>query len=387
MTGEGTYRKALGKLNLVSLGIGGTVGSGIFIVPGVAAGLMGPSCLFAWAIAGFSAICVMLALAWANRKLGKDASFHRIFSVVAGHHGASLLVLLYLVSAIIGVGTVAAGVGQYISVFGIGFILIVEIGIIAIFMLVNLIGVRLTGVTENLLTVLKIIPVVVIALILLPFVRIPNLVPLTPIIPGTLLATIVIVYWPYTGFEISAIPVEETKDTTIVGGSLMIVMAIVVSLYLLLNVALIGSTGSATLATSSAPIAAAMEDFFPGSGLIVILVGIVAMLSAMNAYLLGASRVLHNLCRIWQIPVLKGLSKRGIPTSSIVVCAALSCLPLLYSNNFTELADISVVTTLIPYFFFCISATVMVPGLKTRIVSISGAFTTGAIGILFLLFP
>ncbi len=387
MITERKYRKVLGELNLVSLGLGATVGSGIFIVPGIAAGLMGASSLVAWVIAGFSATCVMLALAWTTRKLGREGSFHRIFSVVAGHNGASFLVLLYLVSAVIGVATVAAGIGQYISVFGIGLILLVEVGIIVVFVLVNLIGVRLTGITENFLTALKIIPIGVIALVLVPFIRIPNLVPLTGFIPGTLLATIIIVYWPYTGFEISAIPLEETREPTVVGRSLMVVMAIVVSLYVLLNVALIGSTGSSALAASPAPIATAMESFFPGTGTVVALVGIVAMLSAMNAYLLGASRVLHNLSGILQIPFLKGLSKNGIPASSIIVCAISSIALLLYSNNFAELANISVITTLIPYFFFCISAIVLVPGVQKRAVALCGAVTTAAICLLFLILP
>lgn len=39
---EGKYRRSLGMVELVSLGVGVTVGSGIFIVPGVAAKLSGP---------------------------------------------------------------------------------------------------------------------------------------------------------------------------------------------------------------------------------------------------------------------------------------------------------------------------------------------------------
>lgn len=38
-----SYRKSLSLFELVSLGLGGTIGSGIFIVPGIAAGIAGPS--------------------------------------------------------------------------------------------------------------------------------------------------------------------------------------------------------------------------------------------------------------------------------------------------------------------------------------------------------
>ena len=58
MTEAGTYRRSLGLIELVSLGVGGTVGSGIFVVPGVAAKLSGPGSLVAWFIVAISASCV-----------------------------------------------------------------------------------------------------------------------------------------------------------------------------------------------------------------------------------------------------------------------------------------------------------------------------------------
>ena len=47
MEGKKSYKKSLGLYELVSLGVGGTIGSGIFVVPGIAAGIAGPSSLFA----------------------------------------------------------------------------------------------------------------------------------------------------------------------------------------------------------------------------------------------------------------------------------------------------------------------------------------------------
>ena len=51
------------SIELVSLGVGGTVGSGIFVVPGIAAKLSGPGSLIAWVIVALSASCVLLSLA------------------------------------------------------------------------------------------------------------------------------------------------------------------------------------------------------------------------------------------------------------------------------------------------------------------------------------
>ena len=123
--------------------------------------------------------------------------------------------------------------------------------VITAFCCINIIGISLAGKTETVLTLIKIVPLIVIALLLLPFIRMENLVPSTPLTTAGLLATVAIVYWPFTGFEISAIPVEETTDPRLIRTSLLWVMGIVVSVYLLLNIALIGSVDAAVLAAQS----------------------------------------------------------------------------------------------------------------------------------------
>jgi len=60
ITETGSYRRSLGLVELVSLGVGGSVGSGIFVVPGLAAGLSGPGSLIAWVIVALSALSLAL---------------------------------------------------------------------------------------------------------------------------------------------------------------------------------------------------------------------------------------------------------------------------------------------------------------------------------------
>jgi amino acid transporter len=102
------------------------------------------------------------------------------------------------------------------------------------------------------------------------------------------LLQLVIVYFPLTGFEICAIPVAETKGgQKTVYRSMRLVIGIVVFIYIFLNMSLIGSVGSAVLANSPAPIATASGLILKQSQSIVALIGIVAMLSAINAYMLA----------------------------------------------------------------------------------------------------
>jgi len=385
MAEKGVYKRSLGLFELVSLGVGGTIGSGIFVVPGVAAKLSGPWSLLAWLIVAISASCVILSLAYVSFRFTSSNSFFSLFSAVFGTRFAVPLIILYIISSVFGVSTIAAGIGQYMTYFGISNVLLIEIAIIGAFCWLNISGISLSGMTENILTTVKIIPLMIIAFLLVPFIKVENFVPQTPVTVTGFLATIIIVYWPFTGFEISAIPVEETRDPKLIRRSLILVMGIVVSLYLLLNVALIGSVGAEALAASPAPLATAAGILFDRSGSFIAIIGIVAMLSAINAYIIGTSRILQSMSARFSIPKIQDLTPRGTPAAALIAGCAISAALLLFSNHFAQLATISVITTLIPYIFFCLASWVLVTDTKARLVSATGAISTAAILIMYFI--
>jgi amino acid transporter len=376
MTASGTYRRSLGLIELVSLGVGGTVGSGIFVVPGIAAKLSGPSSLIAWVIVALSASCVLLSLSSVAYRFTASSGFYSLFESVFGSRIAVPLILIYTVSSVFGIATIAAGIGQYIGFFDLSPVLVIEIAVLAVFCGLNIAGIAFSGMTETLLTALKIIPLVLISLLLLPFVRPENFVQSVPLTTSGLLATVMIVYWPFTGFEISAIPVEETRDPSLIRRSLILVMLIVVSLYLVLNIALIGSIGAPALAASPAPIATASGIIFTHSGSLVAFIGIIAMLSAMNAYIVGTSRIIHTLSARFSLPGIQNLTRQGTPAVALVISCVASGLLLLVSNRFEALATISVITTLIPYIFFCIAAWILVTERRARLIAATGMLST-----------
>jgi len=380
-----SYRRSLGLIELISLGVGGTVGSGIFVVPGIAARMTGPFSLLAWVIVAFSASCVLLSLASLSSRFTGSNGFYSLFESVFGARIAAPLMILYCISSIFGIATIAAGIGQYVSFFSVSPIVLVEIAILAFFLCLNCIGIALSGITENILTLLKIVPLVIIAIVLLPFVRPENLVSAAPLTMSGLLATVIIVYWPFTGFEICAIPVEETKDPALIRRSLLLVMLIVVALYLVLNTALIGSAGSAVLGSSPAPVAAAAGAVFPHAGEMVAFIGIIAMLSALNAYIIATSRILHALGVRFSVPWIRYLSRQGTPVATLTISCVAGMLLLLITNRFDTLAALSVVTTLVPYIFFCLAAWILIPLPRSRLVAAAGIFSTAAILVLYFL--
>src|SRR5690606_37618205 len=168
--------------------------------------------------------------------------------------------------------------------------------------------------------------------------------------------------------------------------ALAIVMLVVSAEYLLLNIALIGSVGSAVLAASPAPIATAAALILSRSGSTVAVIGIIAMLSALNAYLVGGSRLLHSTAVALHVNSLTSLNPRGAPMAPLLLIALLSAGILSPSNSFEALAVLSVLTILVPYLFFCIGAYRMVPGFSKRWITIAGIASCGGLLLLSFLF-
>jgi amino acid transporter len=383
--GIGSYRKSLGLLELVSLGVGGTIGSGIFVVPGIAAGLSGPYSLIAWLIVAFSATCVLLSLAWTIAARQSAGAFYTIFRPVFGENVSTALLVIYTVSSVFGIATIAAGLGRYFSFFGADNPLILEFLVLGVFCIVNLWGIFLSSTTENVLTIIKVVPLVVVTVLLLPLVQAGNLVPAQAMSPLGILQTVIIVYWPFTGFEICSIPAAETRDPRVIARSLIIVQVCVVSIYFLLNLALIGSIGSTALASSPAPVATAAALLFGNAEYIVGVIGIIAMISALNAYIIGTSRVIQNLGEEHGVISLGRISSRGVPAIALFLSVGLSGALLLFSNHFDLLAGIAVITTLVPYIFICAAAFALTSVKRIRVVALAGLFTTAAILVAFFI--
>jgi amino acid transporter len=128
---------------------------------------------------------------------------------------------------VFGIAAIASGVGQYASSLAFGFyhttstaittpssipiFSFIEVLAIVAFCFVNVKGVFLSGKMENVLTIAKVAPLIILAILLLPYIRQSNFHPFYPSSNTDFLKALVIVYFPFTGFEICAIPAEETK--------------------------------------------------------------------------------------------------------------------------------------------------------------------------------
>lgn len=357
--------------------MGGTIGSGIFVVPAVSAAMAGPSSLLAWALCAVSFGAVLACLMWLSRRYADTGAFYTLFTKAFSERTSGAIVACYIVSGVLGIATIAAAIGESVDV-GLP-APVFEALIIIAFGALNLLGVALSAWVEDILTILKILPLLIVTVVLLPFVSEGNFIPFSPDGSLAFMGSAVVIYWCFTGFELSAIPSKPVQDPDrTVPLSLLYVFVIVTAIYLSINFALIGSVGTEGLASSASPIAFAMDNFFPGWGIVVVVIAVVSMLSALNAYLLGTSLVLESFAGKY-VPAFARESRWHVPVLAVLACTAVTAALLLVMDRFVFLASASVVCSLIPYIFLCVAAFRLIDSNWIKAVAVVGIVSTAIV--------
>jgi amino acid transporter len=368
--------KPLGIVDLVGLGVGGTVGSGIFVVPAVAAGMSGPTALIAWLLCAVSFGAVLGCLTLLSRKYAVTGAFYTIFERSFSRPVATTTVFLYIVSGVLGVATIAAALGDTVQIDGVSPV-VFEIGLVVAFGLLNLVGIALAARVEDVLTVIKILPLLIVPLLLFPYIDPGNFSPLS--FQGLdFLKSAVVIYWCYTGFELSAIPSRAVRDPEhTVPRSLIYVFVAVTVIYLALNFGLIGSLGADSVASTMTPITYAVDHFFNGWGVVITVVAVISMFSALNAYLLGTSIVLQSFSEKFWKPLT--FERKGVPVFTVLLCTVATSLLLLLTDDFSLLASASVIATLVPYLALCYAAMKYIEKPLVKVMALIGILATGLV--------
>ena len=112
------------------------------------------------------------------------------------------------------------------------------------------------------------------------------------------------------------------------------------------------------------------------------MIGIIAMLSALNAYLLAGSRVLRSLASRRSLTRVAALSNHGAPDVALLLCSAGCSALLLVANQFDILAILAVVLVLAPYLALSAAVWRTARTRSARAAGAAGALSTGL--VLFL---
>ena len=350
--------RAIGRWDLTAGVINGTIGSAIFAMPAVLAGLTGAWSPLAALIAAVGILAITLCHAevasrfrepggtylYAREAYGSTVGFQMgwlSFWIRVTSMGANLNVFVnYLGQVVPG-----AGVGSGRAA--------VMCAVAALVTTLNVMGVRLGARTVDLFTVAKLLPLVLLVALGIGRISGDVLATQTVAAPDWTQAVLLLIF-AFGGFEAALVPASEAKDPRRDSAfALLTALAVVAGVYMLVQLTVVGVVPH--VAASTAPVAAAFGVLLgPGA---VVLATVAAMIST-SGWTVGAvltsPRILYSMAERAELPsILARVHPRfRTPDIAIYVFAA-SGLAFALSGGFAANATISAIIRLVTYAMVC----------------------------------
>jgi basic amino acid/polyamine antiporter, APA family len=351
--------------------LGGMIGVGILRTPGTVAGQLGSRTLIlsVWALGGIytlvGAICfVELGTAlpqaggyyvYARRAFGERVGF-----LTGWTDWVTYCAVLGYISIAIGEFTVALFPG--LSHFG-GGVTPVALTALTLFVVLQWQGLRVGSRTQEITSLVKFVAFLALVLACFRYSRPPSM-PHTVAEGGSFFAIVIAlqsVVITYGGWQSALYFAEEDRDPqrnlprSMIGG-----VVLVVTIYLLVNLALLHALPIEELSSSKLPAADAAEAVFgPRGGRFITVLALVSLAPLLNAILMVGTRILFALSRdLPRWSAASGVSEGGTPVVAMLVTAGGAML-LAASGTFEKLVAIASFFLAVNYFACCIALLVL----------------------------
>ena len=347
-----TYLRKLGLFSGTMAVVGGIIGGGIFRTPAIVAERLDSprAVLTAWVLGGV--VALIGAFVWGElgqrrpRAGGGYVYLRETFGPLPAFLYGWTLVLVIATGAI---AAVAVTFADYtLALFGASHRYSVPLAVVAIVLLsgINYVGVRPAAITQNIFTVLKLVALaaligagLVIAVPLPP----PHLAaPSPPSYLAALGSALVPILFTYGGWQQTNFIAEEiVEPERNLPRALLIGVTIVVSVYMLANLAYLRVLGHSGLAASTAPAADTMRAVLGPVGGTVIAAGIaISTFGFLNLVILVTPRVLQAMAAdgvfFQRFAVLH---PRYHTPSAAILALAVCAVILTLSGTFGQLVD------------------------------------------------
>jgi APA family basic amino acid/polyamine antiporter len=348
-------KKTLSWPHLMALGVGAIVGTGIYTLTGIGAGLAGPGVILSFLIAGAVCACAALCYAELSTMIPAAGSAYTYTYVSMGEPAAwfvgwSLILEYTLVCAAVAVGWSAHAAGIFRLIGTPEYLLagphaggLVNLpAVIISFAVAGLLalGTRESATVNMVLVAIKIIALAIFVALCLPAFDASHFAPFLPrgfaAVPGPdgvkvgVMAAASLIFFAFYGFDAVSTAAEETKnpkrDLTIgIVGS----MAVCTLIYMVVAAVSIGASRTEVFSKSEAPLVFILQTLsHPRMAQLVALAAVVALPTVILAFMYGQSRIFFVMARDGLLP--KGLArvnaKTGTPVLMTLLTGALSAL-------------------------------------------------------------
>ncbi len=380
-------KQKLGLSELIAIGVGGMIGGGIFSVMGLAVEISGLLAPVAFALGGALALLAGYSyIRLANSFHSDGASFTYLEFAFPRHPAIGAYVGWVVVVGYVGTlalyaFTFGAYAAELMGESATGLAReILSVAIIGLFTLINLYGVRTSGVTEDLIVYGKVLLLGILAIAGLQAIR-PSGFTLPERGLASVLMASALVFVAFEGFQLITNAVCESEDPgRNIARGIYASIGIVTFLYVLLSVVAVGSIPvDQLIAAKEYALAIAVEPSLGNVGRVMVsLAAMLATASAINATMFGASRMMAEMATQHEMPRPFSFRNRvAVPWLAVVVISVLTLL-LAWFGGLEFIAAFSSMT------FLLVSLAVSIANwrLRNRTGARAGVVLTGIVSLL-----
>jgi basic amino acid/polyamine antiporter, APA family len=356
-----TSKNKLGLFSLTMIVIGLVIGTGIFRTSKDAAEAAATPTIFfaAWIVAGLVAICGALTYAEIGSRYPVTGGYYKIFSYA--YHpslafGINVIILISNAASLSGVALIGS---EYISplLFGAENVEqwkpFVAMGAIILFYGVNLMGLRMSSQTQNVLMIIKIgMLLVIIAALFFPSIHstAPVVIDESKTSAAALLLSFGVALkatsFTYGGYQQTINFGEEVENPQKnIPKGIFIGIIVIIALYLLASFAYMKVIGFNELKNTSGIASVVAEKMFGpagkyGSSVLLFL----AVLAYVNVLLLSNPRVMYAMSTDGILPKIfqKKEEKKDVLTVSLTVFAAICVVVLFFADKFEKILSFTI---------------------------------------------
>ena len=369
MPGDPPQKNKLGLWTSTSLVVGNMIGSGVFLMPAALAAY-GSICLFGWVFSAIGAFLLAKVFSNLSRLMpqangGPYAYSRRGFGDFAGFLVAwGYWISIWCTNAAIAVSLVSA-LSTFFPILATNAMVAIATGLAAIWLLtwINTLGIVTSGKLQLITTILKIIPLLLVGVGGLFFIRLENFLPFNATGGSdfaAITATAAYTFFAFLGMECATIPsgsVANPKKT--IPRATMLGTLVATVIYIVSSVSVMGMIPAKELANSVTPFADAAVIIWGSSARYWVSAGVViAAFGALNGWILIQGQIPSAIAKDKLFPAVFGKeNRRGVPAKGIIISSIL--VSILMSMNFTKglveqfkfLILLSTLTVLVPYLF------------------------------------
>ena len=362
-------KSKFGFWSIVLLGINSIIGSGIFLLPNKAYALSGAFSLVVVLFDAVLAMSLALCFAEASGRFHRNggpyiyarAAFGNFVGFEVGFMKSAISIIAWAAMANGFATALTAVVPAFNDPFYKNGIIILLMGSLG---LINILGVQVSKVINNIVTVGKLLPLLLFIAVGLFYVNGGNFTPLMPTGAAaesfSFGAAALLIFYAFTGFEAIAEAAEDMENPQRnIPRAIVVVMGLVSLFYFLILAISIGVLGP-DLADTKTPIATAAAVFLGSAGGFLVTAGTLVSIGGINlASSFLTPRVIVAIADDHMLPpVFSRYSRFGTPYVAILFATVVGILIAL-SGSFTTLAAISVVSRFAQYVPTCLAILVL----------------------------